>query len=155
MPNPTASSFDAAASLSTSVSTGPKFVALCVNSSPFQKTYNEVDISSIPKDTQMFYDFKRAYKACHSSQTNVIRSWLTKPVDINFIQFAVEGLKRVYPIAGPPDCTICTHTENKDDLVVMRRYEPHPAASALAHPPIPSDLFFHLWECPGDITLTL
>src|SRR6266487_524524 len=39
-----------------------------------------------------------------------------------------------------------------DDLVVMCRYEPHSATLALAHPPIPLDLFFHLWECPGDIT---
>jgi hypothetical protein len=42
--------------------------------------------------------------------------------------------------------------ENKDDLVVMRRYERYPTALVLAYPPIPSDLFFHLWECPGDIT---
>jgi hypothetical protein len=84
----------------------------------------------------------------------MIRSWLTKPVDINYIQFAVEGLKRVYPIPDSPDCTICAHMENKDDLVITRRYEHHPITSALAHPPIPSTLFFHLWECPGDITST-
>ena len=42
--------------------------------------------------------------------------------------------------------------ENKDDLVVTRRYECHPAASALGHSLILSDLFFHLWECPGDIS---
>ncbi len=155
IPNITASNTDTAGALSTSAIRGPKFVALCVNSGLFQKTYEEVDITTIRKDTQMFHGFKTAYEACRSSRINVIRGWCTKPVDINYIQFAAEGLKHGYPIAGSPDCTICAHMENKDDLVVMRKYEPHRAASALAHPPIPADLFFHLWECPGDITPAL
>ncbi|RDL39892.1 uncharacterized protein BP5553_04232 [Venustampulla echinocandica] len=152
MPNTTVGGIDTAAFQSTSTGAGRKFVALCVSSGPFKKTYDEVDISSIPKDTQMFRGFKLAYEACRSSRMNVIRKWLIKPVNINYTQFAVGILKRVYPIAGPPDCTICAHAENKDDLVDMRRYERQPAASSLTHPPIPPDLFFHLWECPRGFT---
>lgn len=103
----------------------------------------------------MFHGFKKAYETCRSSRINLIRSFLTKPVDISYIQFAVEGFKHVYPIAGSPDCTICAHMENKNDLVERRRYECHHAASALAHPPIPSDLFCHLWECSGDVSSSI
>lgn len=149
MPNTTASGMGTASSVPASANTRPKFVALCVNSGPFQKTYDEVDISSISEDTQIFHNFKKAYEACRSSRINVLRSWLTKPVDIDYIQFAIEGLKRVYPIADSPDCTICAHMQNKDDLVVTRRYECHPAGSALTHPPIPSDLSFQLLGVSG------
>jgi hypothetical protein len=72
-----------------------------------------------------------------------------------FIQFAVEGLRRVYPIPGSPDCTICAHAEKKDGLVTARKYEPHLNAVALTHPPIRPDLFFHLWECRAHITPTV
>lgn len=133
----------------------PKFVALCVNTGPFQKTYDEIDISTIPKSAQMFHNFKKTYEACVGSRKDPLRRWLTKPVDIGFIQFAVEGLRRVYPIPGSPDCTICAHAEKRDELVTARKYEPHINTVALTHPPIPPDLFFHLWECPVHITPTV
>ncbi|OBT58987.1 hypothetical protein VE04_00798 [Pseudogymnoascus sp. 24MN13] len=132
-----------------------KFVALCVNTGPFQKTYDEIDISGTLRNTQMFHNFKKTYEACISSRKNPLRRWLTQPIDIEFIQFAVEGLRRVYPIPGSPDCTICAHAEKKDGLVTARKYEPHLNGVALTHPPIPPHLFLHLWECPNDITPTV
>lgn len=153
--NPTVGSTVTTTSLTPVTDNRSKFVALCVNTGPFQKTYDEIDISSIPKNTQMFHDFKKTYEACVSSRKNLLRRWLTKPIDIEFIQFAVEGLRRVYPIPGSPDCTICAHAEKKDGLVTARKYEPHLNAVALTHPPIPPDLFFHLWECPEHITPTV
>ncbi|KFY71421.1 hypothetical protein V499_08373 [Pseudogymnoascus sp. VKM F-103] len=36
-----------------------KFVALCVNTGPFQKTYDEIDISVTLGNTQMFHNFKK------------------------------------------------------------------------------------------------
>ncbi|KAL2073781.1 hypothetical protein VTL71DRAFT_11107 [Oculimacula yallundae] len=130
----------------------PKFVALCVKTGRFQNTYGEIDISTIPRSTQIFHDFKKTYEACVGSRRNPFRRWLTRPVDIGFIQFAVEGFRRVYPIPGSPDCTICAHAEMKDELVTARKYEPHLDTVSLTHPPIPPDLFFHLWECPAQIT---
>lgn len=132
-----------------------KFVALCVNTGPFQKTYDEIDISASLRNTQMFHNFKKTYEACIGSRKNPLRRWLTQPIDIEFIQFAVEGLRRVYPIPGSPDCTICAHAEKKDGLVTARKYEPHLNGVALTHPPIPPHLFLHLWECPNDITPTV
>ncbi|OBT88499.1 hypothetical protein VE02_03469 [Pseudogymnoascus sp. 03VT05] len=150
--NPTASSAVTTTPLPPVTNNSSKFVALCVNTGPFQKTYDEIDISASLRNTQMFHNFKTTYEACISSRKNPLRRWLTQPTDIEFIQFAVEGLRRVYPIPGSPDCTICAHADKKDGLVTARKYEPHPNGVALTHPPIPPHLFFHLWECPKDIT---
>ena len=150
---PRASSINVAGSPSIPMNSGPKFVALCVDNGPSRTVYQEVDISSIPRDTQIFHSFQMAYEACRSSRVNFINRIFAQPVDIKYIQFAVEGLKHVYPIASSPDCTICAQMENRDDLVATRRYERHPVpSSGFTHPPIPSSLFFHLWECPRGIT---
>ncbi|OBT99025.2 hypothetical protein VE01_02435 [Pseudogymnoascus verrucosus] len=153
--NPMAGSAVTTSPLPPVTNNSSKFVALCVNTGPFQKTYDEIDISASLRNTQMFHNFKKTYEACIGSRKNPLRRWLTQPIDIEFIQFAVEGLRRVYPIPGSPDCTICAHAEKKDGLVTARKYEPHLNGVALTHPPIPPHLFLHLWECPNDITPTV
>ncbi|KFZ14509.1 hypothetical protein V501_03208 [Pseudogymnoascus sp. VKM F-4519 (FW-2642)] len=153
--NPMAGSVVTTTPLPPVTNNSSKFVALCVNTGPFQKTYDEIDISATLRNTQMFHNFKRTYEACISSRKTPLRRWLTQPIDIEFIQFAVEGLRRVYPIPGSPDCTICAHAEKKDGLVTARKYEPHLNGVALTHPPIPPHLFLHLWECPNDVTPTV
>jgi hypothetical protein len=132
--------------------TAPKFVALCVNRGLSAKTFAEVNISRLDKDTRIFRSFRDAYHACRKREPHSLRNWVIKPVNIKYIQFVAEALKRVYPTLTSPDYTICAHADNMANLVQKRGYESHTIEISLTHPPIPPDLFFHLWECPCEIS---
>lgn len=152
--NPTPEVFVAAPAMSMPFAGIPKYLALCVNINKFKKTLSEIHISSVNEDIPTFRKFKEKYEECRRSRAKALRGWLIKPVDIKFIQFAVERSQRVYAILDPPDCTLCAHKDNQDTLIKSRQYEPHRYTTALVHPPIPSDAFFHLWECPEEVPET-
>jgi hypothetical protein len=152
--NPTPEFIVAAPAMSMPFAGIPKYLALCVNINKFKKTLSEIHISSINEDIPTFRKFKERYEECRGSRAKALRGWLIKPVDIKFIQFAVERSQRAYAILEPPDCTLCAHKDNQDTLIKSRQYEPHRYTTALVHPPIPSDAFFHLWECPEEVPET-
>jgi hypothetical protein len=95
----------------------------------------------------MFHKLKSTYHSRRGFRAKAFRRWLIKPVDIKFIQFAVEDSHRVDPIPDPPDCTLCA----PDTVVRFRRYEPHLHSSTnRAHPPISANSFLHYWQCHSD-----
>jgi len=147
VPDPTVSNIATNRLLPLPPLTPKRFVALCINTGEFDMTLGEVDISSITTDRQMFQALKSTYHSRRGFRTKAFRRWLIKPVDIKFIQFAVEDSHRVDPIPDPPDCTLCA----SDIVVRFRRYEPHLHSSTnRAHPPISANSFLHYWQCHSD-----